>query len=490
MPGPIRKILLCIALMGLLASSHNTFASHIAGGGFTYRYLGDTLIGGVPLQKYEVTLTLYQDCITGVPEAIFQDNPAYFTLYEQGSNVPTRVDTNVYFNAAPGSGGSATMPPDTVNSPCGLVSPESLLPLCLLRKKFVKTYYLENNATGYVIVYQRCCRNSSILNVLNPGDVGITFFCNIPPSATGHNNSAVFNRYPPQATCNNILTSIDLSATDPDGDSLTYEFGNCYNGAFSADIKPTVAPPPPHESVSFMPPYSYQQPLGAMNPYQINTTTGRLLFTGNRIGRYLAGVVCYEWRNGVVINATAMEFQIVNTDCKDLTYSYKIKAGPDHTILAGESVQFMATGGIRYYWLPGEFLSNPYRADPLGVFTEPGTYTYIVTAETDSGCVGRDTVTVSVLDHSSFELPNAFTPNNDGRNDMLIPRPVGMCTLKSFRVFNRWGNLIYQTNSAGTGWDGKDQGTLQDQGVFSWSIEFTDDKGVNRTKSGNTVLLR
>ncbi len=479
---PVGILLLFFACFGPSAA----FASHIVGGEFTYRYLGDTLIAGVTKQKYEVTLELYQDCVTGVPDAIVQDNPAFFTVYETGSNTFIRYDTNIFFDPASSvSIGTA----DTLSTPCGSIVPTNLPPLCLQKKRFNKTYYLNPNSTGYIVVYQRCCRNASILNVFDPGKQGLTLYCTIPPMAV-HNNSATFNDYPPQVICLNQPAVFDHAATDADGDSLTYELCAAYQGTDGLDIKPKKATAPPYGSVPYFQHYSYTNPVPGDVPLLIDTITGKLTIIPNKIGRYLIGVLCNEWRSGVLINTTRREFEWVVIDCGGLVDAFKPYAGKNQTILVGEKIQFKATGAHSYRWHPTDFLNNSYIGDPIGTFTQQGTFTYVLFGVTNIGCNGTDTVTITVLEHSDYTAPNAFTPNGDGINDRLLPIAIGNSTLKAFRVYNRWGNMIHQDYAGSPGWNGTYNGKDQDPGVYAWAIEYIDNFGTTRVKGGTTILLR
>ena len=152
-----KRILLILLFFVLDLSSAK--ASHIVGGDFAYSYLGDTIVSGQVLMKYRVRLFIYQDCITGVADAIKEDNPAHFTLYENnGSPFALNIDTNIRYNLATGA---ITVPANFSND-CINKVPQ----LCLLRKEFVKTYFLRPNASGYLIAYQRCCRNQNILNIV------------------------------------------------------------------------------------------------------------------------------------------------------------------------------------------------------------------------------------------------------------------------------------------------------------------------------------
>ncbi|MBK8607068.1 MAG: gliding motility-associated C-terminal domain-containing protein [Chitinophagaceae bacterium] len=83
----------------------------------------------------------------------------------------------------------------------------------------------------------------------------------------------------------------------------------------------------------------------------------------------------------------------------------------------------------------------------------------------------------------------AFTPNGDGRNDRFLPVPVGIKSLNYFRVFNRWGQLLFQTKTLHDGWDGKLQGAQQATGVYVWMIEAITNQNKIITKKGTVTLI-
>src|SRR5690606_31791725 len=127
---------------------------------------------------YRITLTIYQDCLTGEKEAIAQDRPAYIGIFPFGTGSGL-IDTNIAFQ-------EATKVPANFQNDCVL----SIPPTCLNKVTFSEEYFLENSSAGYRIVYQRCCRNASVMNVGNPSAIGATFSAVIPPNI--NNNSAVF----------------------------------------------------------------------------------------------------------------------------------------------------------------------------------------------------------------------------------------------------------------------------------------------------------
>jgi gliding motility-associated-like protein len=380
---------------------------------------------------------------------------------------------------------SVSVPALFNTSPCGNIADPTQS--CLLKKTFVKTYTLQPNTSGYVVTYQRCCRNAAIADIQDPGDHGATYFCTIP-AAPLYNNSAVFKNYPEQVLCLGLPLLYDNSATDADGDSLSYGFVSALDGASDANIKP-IPLPPPYTPVSYVSPYSAQVPLTGSPAIAIDPVTGMITGSPDKIGRYLVTVCCYEWRAGVLIDSVTREFQYIVINC-DSKVVYQPYAGPDQVIMVGDSVQFNAIGGTSYSWTPSTYLSDPNIGDPVGHFPVAGRFTYTLHETSDSGCSGNANVTITVLNHSEFILPNAFTPNNDGLNDLLVPIPLFNCTLINFMVFNRWGNLVHDGGPSDIGWDGTFKGKKQDMGVYSYVILYVDNHGSWQKTKGNVTLIR
>jgi gliding motility-associated-like protein len=91
---------------------------------------------------------------------------------------------------------------------------------------------------------------------------------------------------------------------------------------------------------------------------------------------------------------------------------------------------------------------------------------------------------------SGIFVPKAWTPNKDGHNDKLFPICVNITELYYFRIFNRWGQLVFETNKIGEGWDGMFKGKEHVQDVITWTVEAMGVDGVHYKKAGNSVLLR
>lgn len=167
-------------------------------------------------------------------------------------------------------------------------------------------------------------------------------------------------------------------------------------------------------------------------------------------------------------------------------------AGEDKAVVVGQRVQFNATGGIGYVWSPGTSLSNTGIPNPVAVYDGSfDSIRYKVVVNNEWGCIDSAFVGVRIFktDPSIF-VPSAFTPNGDGRNDIFRPIAAGMERLEYFRVFNRWGQLVYSTTKTGQGWDGRINGKEQGTGTFVWVVQGIDYTGKSFFAKGTVVLIR
>lgn len=167
-----------------------------------------------------------------------------------------------------------------------------------------------------------------------------------------------------------------------------------------------------------------------------------------------------------------------------------INAGPDINLISGSSLQFnvTATNGT-YQWLPEAGLNCATCLNPVG--TPQQTTTYTVTVTDSAGCTASDeiTLTVACADDVVF-VPDAFTPNGNGHNDVLYIRSLGAPTLHFFRVYDRWGKIIFETRHYTTGWDGNYNGKPMPPGAYLIEWDVTCANGTNIKKQGNVTLLR
>jgi len=165
-----------------------------------------------------------------------------------------------------------------------------------------------------------------------------------------------------------------------------------------------------------------------------------------------------------------------------------VNAGVDMSIYKGESVQLNGVGGISYLWTPATWLSDPNVADPIS--TPLDTITYVLLVTDANGCQNTDSMTIYVLGVPTAIIPNGFTPNGDGQNDVFKIGHYENYILIKMQVFNRWGTLVYEGNDVNNGWDGTYQGIAQPIGTYVYIVDGTDSKGLPIHKIGNITLLR
>ena len=163
-------------------------------------------------------------------------------------------------------------------------------------------------------------------------------------------------------------------------------------------------------------------------------------------------------------------------------------AGNDTTASVRVPQQLTATGGVQYLWSPASPLNNPFISNPLAVLNMDTRF--VVRVKDAIGCVGYDTVLVKVYEGITYYMPNAFSPNGDGINEVFKPTPVGIVSTSYFRIFNRYGAIVFETNQWNKGWDGTYKGIPQQIGNYVWVIKGTGRGGKIIEMRGNVVLVR
>ena len=115
---------------------------------------------------------------------------------------------------------------------------------------------------------------------------------------------------------------------------------------------------------------------------------------------------------------------------------------------------------------------------------------YVLTVKDNSGCSGKDSITVRPKDCMlGFYVPSSFTPNNDGKNDLFYPFLFGNIEKYEFTVYSRWGQIIFKSKTPGQGWNGKANGILQDSNVFVWTCSYVLN-GQSKLEKGTVLLVR
>lgn len=141
----------------------------------------------------------------------------------------------------------------------------------------------------------------------------------------------------------------------------------------------------------------------------------------------------------------------------------------DTTINIGESIRLVAVNAPDYVWTPATWLSCANCATPIAQPLQP--VRYIVNTASGNNCVAADTVNIYLSYDRSLYIPNAFTPNDDGNNDLFRPRAKGVALYK-LRVYNRWGQLIFETDDPNKGWNGRLRDQLQPFGTYVYMVQY------------------
>ncbi|QHS61364.1 lectin-like domain-containing protein [Chitinophaga agri] len=165
--------------------------------------------------------------------------------------------------------------------------------------------------------------------------------------------------------------------------------------------------------------------------------------------------------------------------------------GRDTLIARGQPLQLNAAANgnnLQYNWTPDIGLSDPYAANPVALLRNDQTYYLAVTSP--QGCIALDTINVKVYAGPEFYVPSAFSPNNDGLNDVFRAISPGVPELDFFCVWNRWGQEVFRTQSLSTGWDGSYKGQQMPAGTYVWMIQGTDYTGRMFNRKGTVTIVR
>ncbi|MBF8962858.1 gliding motility-associated C-terminal domain-containing protein [Pontibacter sp. FD36] len=158
-------------------------------------------------------------------------------------------------------------------------------------------------------------------------------------------------------------------------------------------------------------------------------------------------------------------------------------AGMDQTLMLGRTVQLQATGGATYSWSPAEGLNNPNIANP---YAKPEkTTTYTVTVTNEAGCVSTDEVTITV--QQLVYVPNTFTPNHDGVNDVWEILNIEQYPNCKVQVFNQWGNTVFSSQGYKLPWDGRQNGKELPIATYYYLIQLDNQE---KPLSGSVTIVK
>ncbi len=377
-------------------------ATHIVGGDLTYTYNGGT--------SYTFTLTLYRDCqnsTTTFPNPAGgggSNIPKLYVYYSNGftpANLGNNYGSALNLAFAPGYNTNGTVVSPYYYSPC-LTFPSGI---CVRKAVYTATTNLPATPGGYTIMYQNCCRNSSVNFNININQDGATYLCEVPGSPYQANSSPVFTTFPPIAICQNAPFSFPCGATDANGDQLVYSLNTPFNG--------TINPPAGFGNLTWNSAggYSLSNFLGGTPSLAIDPNTGVLTCYPPNAGTYCVGIKVEEYRNGVYIGSIYRDIQFNINPCVTVVsaavantagFNYVLACGSKTVAFTNNSTPI--NGSLTtFFWNFGDPLSTADTSklqSPSYTYADTGTYTavYIMNPGQVGSCSDTVYKTVKVYD--------------------------------------------------------------------------------------------
>jgi gliding motility-associated-like protein len=213
---------------------------------------------------------------------------------------------------------------------------------------------------GYYVVWERCCRNNTITNIVSPQDAGMAFYMEFPPVVL--NNTRLINNSPsfiiPKGdyACVNEPFVFDFGAQDPDGDQLVYKLVTPYNGNTSS--VPALRNPyssgtyfsAPYAEIKWATGFNLSNVIPGKAPLRVNPLTGQITFTANRTGLFVFSVLAEEYRNGKKIGEVRRDFQLMVIDCpKNIPPKVKMREPGSNKFYTPGKVIRVAVNGDRCF---------------------------------------------------------------------------------------------------------------------------------------------
>jgi len=236
-----------------------------------------------------------------------------------------------------------------------------------------------------------------------------------------------------------------------------------------------------------------------------------LICEGDPVQLFSSGGEKYSWNPSQGLNSASIpnplaspkvsmkyEVEIIDTNmCIDtanasvLVQNRIVLVLDDISEVIGDTITLNGYGGkgVKYKWDPPLGLSCDTCPYPLLTILESGKYTLTIT---DSNECFENIVefNVEVLKKYTIDVPTAFTPNGDGTNDVIFVRGWGLKELVSFKIYNRWGEMIFESNNLNIGWDGTYKGRIQEVETYVYYVEALTYEDRVLTKKGNINLIK
>ncbi len=279
-------------------------ATHIVGGEIGYRCLGGN--------QYEITLRVFRDCFNANPSALF-DDPGIIGVYASNglrlSNISLRPIGN-----------------DTLREGLDSCYTSFINSVCVHTTVYKSVITLNPRVGGYHFVYQRCCRNTTISNIVNPTEAGATYDILLTEAAMQKcNSSPVVNSWPPVYVCANQELNVNSAATDVNNDSIAYKLCAPLVGGTLQRPQPIPPTAPPFQPVIWLSPtYSLANVLGGNNPLTIDVNTGIMKGVPPVLGQFVVAVCLEEYdrstKNLLSVVRRDFQYNVVNCSVPQATF--------------------------------------------------------------------------------------------------------------------------------------------------------------------------
>lgn len=394
----IRTSVSCGFCLVLLLMPLVSKASHIVGGELNYSCLGN--------DEYEVTLTVYRDCFFGLADF---DDPAALGIFNSAGQLldslmlrKMSVDTLI----------------PLLTDTC-LFVPENV---CVSTTTYRRTVTLPKIAGGYVLAYQRCCRNQTINNIVSPNNTGATFSVRITEKAlTECNSNAKFKSWPPIFICVNEPIHFDQSAIDSEGDSIVYRLCTPLAAGDSLSNRPQPPLGPPYDTVVWTSPtYSNNNILGFGEPLRINPRTGIITGRPTMKGQYVVGICIEEYRNGEMISTTRRDFQYNVGDCGVTEAAFQIpEVQCEDLTVHFENTSSFAEDFIWFFNDPGNPGASSTELNPSYTFSDTGRYEVMLVTAPNSACSDTSYRTI-YLKNSTLAPGIEYSLTNCAENSVTL----------------------------------------------------------------------
>jgi gliding motility-associated-like protein len=366
-------------------SLNSLYATHIIGGEINYSCLGN--------DQYEITLQLFRDCDTGEP---WFASPAIIEVLGSNGQFLSTINMNLRNN-------------DTLafmSSACSVI-PDSA---CIHTTTYREVRTLPFRVGGYQFLYQICCRNVDIVNILSPTTTQAAYHAVLTEEALLACNSAPkFDDWPPFYICNGQVFSYDHSATDVDGDSIVYELCTPY------DVFGNSNP-----FVDWQLPYQVNNMLGGPQPFTIDPVTGLLTGTPFTNGTFVFGICIREYRNGVLFGQIRRDFQFIVTHCiTSIIADFEPDIPPCNASLsiAFDNLSYPSNGP--FIWDFGDGSLGASTENPIHSFPDTGLYTISLISGLGTPC--EDSIEMDVqLNIEAADIDVISAPIICNENKVLL----------------------------------------------------------------------